>query len=119
MTMYNSAVDADRNGRLFDPLPAGRYCGVGPNPFCTENIGGRNGGRGPSFQQVDMRFGYRFRLRDARTIDANFELYNMANTANFSNPTSDMRLTDFLDLTALRGGNGQPRAAQFSVRFGF
>jgi len=119
MTMYNSAVDADRNGRLFDPLPAGRYCGVGPNPFCTENNGGRNGGRGPSFQQVDMRFGYRFRLRDARTIDANFELYNMANTANFSNPTSDMRLTDFLDLTALRGGNGQPRAAQFSVRFGF
>jgi len=28
-------------------------------------------------------------------------------------------LTDFLRLTALRGGNGQPRAAQFSVRMGF
>jgi hypothetical protein len=32
---------------------------------------------------------------------------------------SDQRLSDFLVLTALRGGNGQPRAAQFSVRFGF
>jgi hypothetical protein len=30
-----------------------------------------------------------------------------------------MRSTDFLRLTALRGGNGQPRAAQFSVRMGF
>jgi len=28
-------------------------------------------------------------------------------------------LTDFLRLTALRGGDGQPRAAQFSVRMGF
>jgi hypothetical protein len=32
---------------------------------------------------------------------------------------TDKRSTDFLLLTALRGGNGQPRAVQFSVRFGF
>ena len=44
---------------------------------------------------------------------------NLANTANFDNPTGDRRSTDFLRLTALRGGNGQPRAAQFSVRMGF
>jgi len=31
----------------------------------------------------------------------------------------DQRLSDFLVLTALNGGNGQPRAVQFSVRFGF
>ena len=60
-----------------------------------------------------------------KTIDANFDLFNIFNTANFSNPGqlafgSNQRLTnDFLLLTALRGGNGQPRAAQFSVRFGF
>ena len=33
--------------------------------------------------------------------------------------SGDIRSTDFLRLTALRGGNGQPRAAQFSVRMGF
>ena len=46
---------------------------------------------------------------------------------NFSNPGAivnsasivDQRLSDFLVLTALNGGNGQPRAVQFSVRFGF
>jgi hypothetical protein len=119
MSIYNSAVDADRNGRLFDLLPAGNYCGVGQNSICVDNDGGRNGARGPSYKQTDMRLAYRFRPMKDKTLDANLELFNIANTANFANPTSDMRLTDFLRLTALRGGNGQPRAVQFSTRFGF
>ena len=64
-----------------------------------------------------MRFGYRFRRAASQTLDVNFELYNIMNTANFENPTGDIRSTDFLRLTALRGGNGQPRAAQFSAPF--
>jgi carboxypeptidase family protein len=119
MTLFNSGIDADRNGRLFDFIPAGDYCGQGQNAFCTSNNGGRNGARGPAYQQTDMRFGYRFRPHKDKTFDANFELFNLFNVANFANPTSDQRLTDFLILTALRGGNGQPRAAQFSIRFGF
>jgi hypothetical protein len=127
MTLINSAVDADRNGRLFDLLPAGNFCGVGVNSICVDNDGRRNGAKGPSFKQTDMKFAYRFRLASARTLDANVELYNMFNTANFQNPGApndgafivDRRLSDFLVLTALNGGNGQPRALQFSVRFGF
>jgi outer membrane receptor protein involved in Fe transport len=119
MTLINSAVDADRNGLLFDPLPSGSYCGTGLNAFCTESQGGRNGARGPSFKQTDMKFAYRFHLSKDKTIDGNLELFNIFNTANFSNPTADLRLSDFLVLSALSGGNGQPRAMQFSVRFGF
>ena len=119
ITLYNSAVDADRNGRLFDPIPAGHYCGVGQNSVCVDNAGGRNGARGPSYKQTDRRVGYRVRPAKATTVDSNLELFNIFNTANFANPTSDQRLTDFLILTAWRGGNGQPRAAQFSMRFGF
>ena len=127
MTLINSAVDADQNGRLFDLLPAGNYCGVGLNSICVDNDGRRNGAKGPSFKQTDMKFAYRFRPGKDRTIDANMELYNLFNTANFSNPGApndgasivDQRLSDFLILTALNGGNGQPRAVQFSVRFGF
>ena len=127
MTLINSAVDADRNGRLFDLLPAGNYCGVGLNSICVDNDGRRNGAKGPAFRQTDMKFAYRFHPSGARTIDANVELYNLFNTANFSNPGAvvngasivDQRLSDFLVLTALNGGNGQPRAVQFSVRFGF
>ena len=55
------------------------------------------------------------------------ELYNVFNVANFSNPGTvanggsivDQRLSDFLVLNSLSGGNGQPRALQFSVRFAF
>ena len=63
--------------------------------------------------------GYRFPARQGSTLDVNFELFNIFTRANFANPTVDQRATDFLVLTALRGGNGQPRAAQVGVRFGF
>jgi len=123
MSLFDSSVDADRNGRLFDLLPAGNYCGVGQNSICVDNAGGRNGARGPSYKQTDARLAYRFRPAKDKTFDANFELFNIFNTANFANPGvafgADKRLTDFLILTALRGGNGQPRAVQFSFRFGF
>jgi len=119
ITIQDTNFDPDRNGILFDPVAAGSYCGSGVNSICVENKGGRNGARGPKFHQADMRAGYRFRKGANQTFDVNFELYNIANTANFDNPTGDIRSTDFLRLTALRGGNGQPRAAQFSVRMGF
>src|SRR5262245_21876043 len=124
MSRYNSNIDADRNGRLFDLIPAGHYCGVGLNSICADYDGRRNGARGPGYKQTDLRFAYRWHPYKATTLDANFELFNIFNQANFANPGqvafgSDQRLPDFLVLTALRGGNGQPRAAQFSVRFGF
>jgi len=127
ITLINSAVDADRNGLLFDRLAAGHYCGAGVNAFCSDFDGGRNGARGPSFKQADLKFAYRLKPLRQDTIDINVELFNLANTANFQTPGSvqnggwvtDQRLTDFMTLTALNGGNGQPRAMQFSVRFGF
>src|SRR5438093_3241054 len=121
MTLIHSAVDADRNGLLFDRLAPGNYCGKGVNPICVDFDGRRNGARGPSFKQTDLKLGYRLHpgKTGRETIDAGVELYNIFNVANFSNPTADLRLSDFLVLTALSGGNGQPRAAQFSVRFGF
>ena len=90
----------------------------GLNSICVDNKGGRNGARGPSFKQTDMKLSYRFRFGH-ETVDAGLELYNIFNVANFSNPTADQRLSDFLVLTALSGGNGQPRAAQVTARFGF
>jgi hypothetical protein len=124
MSLYNSGVDADRNGRLFDLIPAGHYCGVGANAFCADFDGRRNGAKGPSYTQTDLRFAYKVRAIKQNTLDLNFELFNIANVANFDNPGTvaygtDQRLSDFMVLTALRGGNGQPRAAQFSARFGW
>ena len=120
MTLFNSSVDADRNGRLFDLLPAGNYCGVGGTRSASTTRAAATARGARAIKQTDMRFGYRFRPARDKTLDANFELFNIFNNANFANPGAafgaDKRLTDFLILTALRGGNGQPRAAQFSVQ---
>ena len=129
-TLINSNVDADRNGRLFDELPAGHYCGVGANAYlhrlqrrsqrCARpelpedrpadvvppaSERGHDGG-------FDLRVVQRLQqleLRAARGAGANTQ----------GNWYSDQRLTDFLTLTQFTGGQGQPRAAQFSARLGF
>ena len=61
LTIQDTNFDPDRNGILFDPLPAGTYSGTGANAITVENDGGRNGARGPGFTQFDMRIGYRLR----------------------------------------------------------
>ena len=117
-TIHDTTTDPDRNGELFDPLPAGTYSGTGQNAITVENKGGRAGARGPQFRQTDMRFGYRLRPGGTRTLDVYVEVFNIFNNANFENPTGDRRSTDFLLLRSLRGG-GFPRQAQLGLRWGF
>lgn len=118
LTIQDTNVDPDRNGNLFDPLPAGTYSGVGANAITVDNDGGRNGARGPGFAQLDMRIGYRLRVRATRTLDVFGEIFNATNRVNFDNPTGDRRSGQFLVPTTLRGG-GFPRQFQLGARFGF
>ena len=118
LSITNSNVDADRNGILFDPLPAGTYTGVGNNAITVKNKGGRNGAYGPNYAQLDLRIGYRLRARGNRTLDAFGEVYNITNETNFLNPSGDQRLPEFLVPTALFAG-GFPRQLQLGLRFGF
>jgi hypothetical protein len=118
-TVQDTEVDADRNGVLFDPLPAGTYSGTGPNAFTVQNDGGRNGARGPGFFQADVRVGYRVRF-GARHLDVFGEVFNVTNRANFevAAANGDRRSTNFLTYTALRGG-AVPRTGQLGMRFAF
>ena len=116
-TIMNTAVDPDRNGILYDPLPAGSYSGSGLNAITVENDGGRNGAYGPGYIQLDMRFGWRWRPNASQTVDLSLDLVNLTNRSNFLNPSGDQRLTNFLLLTQLSGG-GQPRVAQFGIGTG-
>ncbi len=117
-TVQDTTLDNDRDGSLFEPLPAGTYSGTGANSITVESQGGRNGARGPSFFQVDARLGYRFKLGGARSMELFGEVFNLTNRANFANPTGDRFSTNFLRLTALRPG-GIPRTAQLGARFAF
>lgn len=122
-TIFNSNVDADRNGELTDPSPAGTYSGTAPNAAVltdVKNRGGRNGAIGPEYFQIDLRAGWRRRVKGNHAAEVFFDIFNVTNHANFENPSGDERLTStFLVLTNLRGGGGFPRQAQLGIRYSF
>jgi hypothetical protein len=125
-SLIDSSTDPDRNGILFDFLPAGMYRGSGPNAIPVFYKGGRNGAYGPGIVQLDLRASYRLIKDDDRTLDLFGEVFNVSDRAAFENPTTmvlghpaaDRRMTDFLVLRALRPG-AIPRTGQIGVRFGF
>ena len=63
-------------------------------------------------RQLDVRAGWRRKVRSDRALELFLDIYNITDRANFDNPVSanaDRRLTtNFLVLTNLRGGGGFP-----------
>jgi hypothetical protein len=124
-SLVDTSLDADRNGLTTNEyLPAGSYSGTGDGAFTVDYKGGRNGARGPDYQRLDFRAGYRFRLGGGRTLDAFLDLFNATNEPNFANPiaanvSSDRRIpASFLRLTSTID-ESPTRTAQINVRFGF
>jgi len=123
-TIYDSSIDADRNGENVDPVPAGTYSGTATDAMQNvKDNGGRNGATGPDYFQLDVRAGWRRKVRADRALELFLDIYNITNRANFDNPPSanaDRRLTTAFLLTPnLRGGGGFPRQASMGFRFVF
>jgi hypothetical protein len=124
-SIINTSTDADQNGELTDPSPAGTYSGTAPYSMQNvKNKGGRNGAIGPDYFQIDLRAGWRGRIRSDQAVEIFLDVFNLTNRANFNNPATnnmaDERLTStFLVLNSLRGGSGFPRQAQIGVRYTF
>ena len=124
-SLVDTTFDADRNGITANEyLPAGSYRGTGgEDAYAVDYQGGRLGARGPNYQRLDLRAGYRIRLAGGRTIDAFLDIFNLTNEANFANPTNNGGLADrrlaatFLNLTSLV--NGVTRTFQLNMRLGF
>jgi hypothetical protein len=128
-TLIDTTTDLNRNGFVTDEyLAAGTYTGVGNDAFTVDYKGGRNGGRGPNYQRLDLRTGYRIRLAGGRTLDAFLDVFNLGDRANFANPVNanvnsvnaaDRRLAaTFLRITAV-SDEGPTRTAQINLRYGF
>ena len=118
ITLTNSLVDADRNGRGGDLIPAGHYVGTPVSAddelWDVDFEGTRGGARGPDYFQFDLRAGWRFRLPDGHLLDLNFDAFNILNRTQFNNPSGDIGLADFLILDSLQSRN-IPRSLQFQV----
>jgi hypothetical protein len=120
-TIFNSNIDVNQNGELTDPSPAGTYSGTALNSMQNvESICGRNGAIGPDYVQLDVRAGWRGRIRNTQALELFLDIFNITNRANFDNPSGDQRVAStFLVLTNLRGGSGFPRQAQLGLRYSF
>jgi hypothetical protein len=123
-SIYDSSIDADRNGELVDPVAPGTYSGTATDSMKDVKYkGGRNGAIGPDYFQLDVRAGWRHKIRTERALELFLDIYNITNRANFDNPVTanqDRRLpATFLVLTNLRGGGGFPRQAMMGARFVF
>ena len=120
-TIFDSSIDANQNGELVDPLPAGSYSGTALNSMTdVKSEGGRNGALGPDYFQLDVRAGWRVQTRPSHALNIFLDIFNVTNRANFDNPSGDRRVAStFLVLSSLRGGGGFPRQAQFGLRYQF
>jgi hypothetical protein len=126
-SLRNTTFDHDRNGLTTNEyLEPGTYSGAGPDAnapnaiaYTVDYAGGRNGARGPNYQQFDIRAGYRIRLGGGRTLDAFLDVFNVTNRANFANPAGDQRLpATFLRLVET-SDEGPTRTAQINLLYGF
>ncbi len=117
-TLTDSTTDPDRNGTFQEPLPAGTYSGPATNSdsFTVENIAGFRGVRGPSSFLLNMRAGYRFRLK-GRPPQAHVDVFNVTNDANFNTPNGDRR--DTATFLILRSVTNPTRTAQFNLKYTF
>jgi hypothetical protein len=117
-TIFDSTIDADRNGTLTDPLPSGTYSGTGANTIEVDNDGGRNGAYGPGFFKLDLRLGYTVNVAAPQKLELFAEVFNVTNRANFATPTGDRASANFLRVTGLSTSTN-PRLVQLGVRYSF
>lgn len=78
---------------------------------------GRNTFRGPVQKRFDISFVKSTRINERMNFDVGFDIFNLFNTTNFANPTSDLQdSSDFGRITNTVGGS---RVGQFRVKFSF
>lgn len=122
ITLTNSLVDTDMNGRGNDRIAAGTYRGTPVSAddeiWEVEFDGKRGGARGPDYFQVDLRAGWRFKLPDRHLLDISVDVFNIFNRTQFDNPSGNQGGTAFLILDDVQD-RYLPRAAQiqFTLRY--
>ncbi len=102
---------------------------INPAAFATPANGtwgnaGRNLIRGPQFWQADIGLNKQFILNDRFSVAFRAEAFNVANRAQFGNPTGNLSSPSFRQITTTVNGSsatggGTPRQFQFGLRLNF
>ncbi len=78
---------------------------------------GRNTFRGPSQKRLDLSIVKNTRINERMSFEVGFDLFNVFNTVNFSNPNNDLQ--DSVDFGIVTNTVGGPRVGQFRAKFRF
>jgi hypothetical protein len=71
---------------------------------------------GPRFWNVDLAVARLIRIATAQSIELRVEVFNLLNTFNWGNPTTDLRSPNFGRIDTQ---SGAPRIFQFGIKYGF
>ena len=93
---------------------------LSPSAFAPNGIGafgnaGWNSLRGPSFFNIDVGLSRSFRIRESQALQLRFEFFNATNHVNFSNPGSNISVSNFGTILSA----GDPRILQFALKYTF
>ncbi|MBI2189261.1 MAG: TonB-dependent receptor [Acidobacteria bacterium] len=75
-----------------------------------------NGLEGPGFWNVDLALSKLVRFAATQSVEARVEVFNLFNTFNWGNPSTDFTSGNFGRITSM---TGDPRILQFGVKYGF
>ena len=73
--------------------------------------------RGPSQRRLDMSFFKNINMAAGRKVQLRWEIFNVTNTVNFTNPNGSFGSLAFATITST--GNSIARQMQFAARFTF
>ena len=103
----NVFLNADQRARFFVPA-AGEASNVGRNYF-----------NGPTFFNVDLTFGKRFRFDETKNLEFRIEAQNATNTPSFAVPDGNLILTSGSFGQVLGSTSSTSRKVQFVAKFNF
>ena len=120
---YNQVADPSdgANGKFSEGASADQNFWFNPAAFTAPSAGTfgnaeRNGVYGPGQHQWDIAFFKNFLVRDGHTLQFRAEIFNLANHANWSNPTTDPTSSSFGRVTSKDNAR---RDVQLSLRYVF
>ncbi|HZN07402.1 MAG TPA: carboxypeptidase regulatory-like domain-containing protein [Pyrinomonadaceae bacterium] len=103
----NVFFTAEQRAKFFVPA-AGEVSNVGRNFFT-----------GPTFFNLDMTFGKRFRFTESKDLEVRMELQNVTNTPSFAVPDANLILTSGSFGQILGNTTSTSRKMQFVAKFNF
>jgi len=116
-------TNASSTSRTYSYLNKNAWTPAAAGTFGNER---RNSVQGPGFGDVDLSFVKRTPVTEKISTEFRAEIFNIANQANFGNPSGTLTSSSFGLLSATRNGSsapglgpGEPRNMQFAFKVAF